>query len=213
MKNSYIHYLELNYAFQVQKLLLTSDVSSSGRTISSVTVNQPLHFLWRCFYSHSQNEMFFQVPGHKRDLENKYLHRGWWLMPPLSDPDGFKNQASLLVRIFIDDFCPLPINGMVVLCHIICDCCLMNFINRVLVWLPVWTSCLTFVLLPSCVRLVWFHKHRRSHPRRISYNSCMVFHIHIHKFVIGLFCPLGVQDHFIYKVLTGFISVWMIYLL
>ena len=52
------------------------------RKISSVTDDQPLYSLWWCFYSQSQSAMFFEVAGHIRDLENKFLHRGWWLAPP-----------------------------------------------------------------------------------------------------------------------------------
>ena len=32
--------------------------------------------------SQFQRAMFFEVAGHIRDLENKFLHRGWWLAPP-----------------------------------------------------------------------------------------------------------------------------------
>ena len=70
--------------------------------------------------------MFYKVTGRICNLKNKYIHWGWWLVPPLSDQDGFSNPVWLLILIFINDFCYLPINDMVVLCFL-ADQVLNNF--------------------------------------------------------------------------------------
>ena len=35
--------------------------------------DQPLHFIWLCFFSHFQSAMFYEVSGHICNLENMFL--------------------------------------------------------------------------------------------------------------------------------------------
>ena len=167
------------------------------RKISSVTDDQPLYSLWWCFYSQSQSAMFFEVAGHIRDLENKFLHRGWWLAPP-SLWSRWLHESSVFVCWSLYQWLLPPPNqwhGCVELRDLWLLICAPPL--QSLFWWPVWTSCWTFVQLPSYVHLVWSRKLCQSHPRRISYSSCKVFHTRIHKFVIGQLCPLGALRDFL----------------
>ena len=156
--------------------------------------------------------MFYEVAGHTCDLENKYLHRGWWLAPLVLIQTASRIQRVYLFESLSMTFallnrwhsCVVPHDLWLLTCELL---------QQSVFWLPVWTSCLTFVLLPSCAHLVQFRTPCRSHPHRICYNSCMVADGIWYSQVCNWSILSFGCTRTLFEVLTGFMAVLLLYFL